>query len=304
MKKLALQLSSLLKAFILVYCLCAAGSVVAQNQPGLSIKPSTTGYAPANGLKLYYEVYGKGEPLVLLHGGFGTITMFGPVLEALAAKRQVIAVELQGHGHTADIDRPITLEAMGDDVAALLKYLKIEKADIMGYSLGAGTALQTTIRHPEVVRKLVVVSFPHKRSGWFAEVINQAGSMGPASAEMMKQTPMYQAYISTAPKPEDWVKLNTKLGKLLQTDYDWTAGIKAIKSSTLIVVGDADAIHLSSAVEFFGLLGGGQKDGNWDGSGRSNSSLAILPGQTHYQIFIAPALANTVLPFLDEPVRK
>lgn len=265
--------------------------------------PVRTGYAPVNGLKLYYEIYGSGEPLVLLHGGLGAIGMFGPVLQDLATKRQVIAVELQGHGHTADIGRPITYEAMADDIAALLKYLHIEKTDIMGYSFGGGTAIQTTIRHPELIRKLVVVSCPYKRSGWFAETMAQASQMGPASAEAMKQTPFYEAYSSVNPKPEDWPGLHTKMGKLLATDYDWTEGIKTIKCPVMIAVGDADAIHLSSAVEFYALLGGNQKDGNWDGSGRGQSRLAVLPGVLHYNIFASPALTAAVEPFLEEPVK-
>jgi len=118
-----------------------------------------TGYAPVNGLQLYYEIHGAGEPLVLLHGGFGLTSMFSEILPRLAEKRQVIAVDLQGHGRTADIDRPLRLEFMGDDIAALIKHLGLAKADIMGYSMGGGTALRTAIQHPEVVRKLVVVSF-------------------------------------------------------------------------------------------------------------------------------------------------
>ena len=286
-------------SFILCFCALVHLTTHAQAPATRLPTPAKSGYAPVNGLKLYYEIYGSGEPLVLLHGGLGVIGMFGPVLQELATKRQVIAVELQGHGHTADIDRPITYEAMADDVAALLKYLGIEKADIMGYSFGAATAVQTTIRHPEVVRKLVVVSFPYKRSGWFAETMAQAAQMGPASAEAMKATPLYQAYSSVAPKPEDWPKLHTKMGKLLATDYDWSAGIKTIRSPVMIAMADADAIHLSSGVEFFGLLGGGLRDGGWDGSGRSNSRLAVLPGLTHYSIFASPALAAVVEPFLE-----
>ena len=264
------------------------------------MQPSKTGYAPVNGLKLYYEIYGSGQPLVLIHGGLGVASMFGPILPDLAAKRQVITVELQAHGHTADIDRPLSLEMMADDIAALIKFLGISKADVMGYSLGGGTALLTGIRHPDVVRKLVIVSFPYKHSGWYKETMDQAGNMGPTSAEMMKKTPLYQSYISVAPKPDDWVKLHTKLGELLRKDYDYSADIQKMKIPTLLVIGDADAIHPGSEVEFFALLGGGLKDGSWDGSGISNSQLSILPGVTHYYIFASPALAKAVIPFLDK----
>ena len=282
---------------ILTFFLCMAITVFCSAQ----LQPSKTGYAPVNGLKLYYEIYGSGQPLVLIHGGLGLASMFGPILPELAAKRQVIAVELQAHGHTADIDRPLSLEMMADDIAALLKFLGIPKADIMGYSLGGGTALLTGIRHPELVRKLVIVSFPYKHSGWYKETMDQAGNMGPASAEMMKKTPLYQNYISVAPKPDDWVKLHTKLGELLRKDYDYSAEIQKIKIPTLLVIGDADAIHPGSEVEFFALLGGGLKDGGWDGSGVSNSQLSILPGETHYHIFVSLALAQAVIPFLDKP---
>ena len=138
-----------------------------------------SGYAPVNGLKLYYEIHGTGEPLVLLHGGVVGIATFGPNLGALSEKRKVIAVELQGHGRTADIDRPLSFEAMADDIAALMKYLAIEKTDVMGYSLGGGVALQIAIRHPELVRKLVVVSAPCKRDGWYPEVLAGMVQMGP-----------------------------------------------------------------------------------------------------------------------------
>jgi pimeloyl-ACP methyl ester carboxylesterase len=146
------------------------------------------GYAPVNGLKLYYEIHGHGEPLILLHGGVVGISMFGSNVAALSEKREVVAVELQGHGHTADIDRPLSYEAMSDDIAALMKYLGFERADVLGYSLGGGVALQLAIRHPEAVRKLVVVSAPFKRDGFYPEVLAAMGQMGPSAAEGMKQS--------------------------------------------------------------------------------------------------------------------
>lgn len=260
---------------------------------------SKTGYAPVNGINLYYEIYGTGEPLILLHGGVGAIEMFGEVLPMLAQGRQVIAVDLQAHGRTADVDRPMTFEAMADDTAGLIQYLGFEKADVMGYSLGGGVALKTSIDHPEVVRKLVLVSAPFKSDGWYPEVLAGMGQMSAAAAEPMKGTPMYQLYASIAPKPEDWPVLLTKLGDLLRQPYDWSKDIPNIKAKTMLVVGDADSVRTSHAVEFFELLGGGQKDAGWDGSGMSNSRLAILPGITHYTIFSSPLLATTVIPFLD-----
>jgi len=257
-------------------------------------------YADVNGIKLYYEVHGTGHPLILLHGGLGATSMFGPNLPALAKGRQVIAVDLQGHGRTADIDRPISPQLMADDIAALTKHLNLDRPDVMGYSLGGGVATFTAIRHPELVGKVVIVSTNFKRSGIYPEMLAQQGQVGPEAAEAMKQTPMYQLYASIAPRPEDWPRLLQKIGEAMQGDFDYSKEIAKIKAPTMIVAGDADIFPPSHAVEFFGLLGGGKRDGGWDGSGRSNARLAILPGLTHYTIFNAPALAQVVIPFLDE----
>jgi pimeloyl-ACP methyl ester carboxylesterase len=258
-----------------------------------------TGYAPVNGLKLYYEIHGAGQPLVLLHGGVGATEMFSPIMPSLSSSRQVIAVDLQAHGRTADIDRPLRCEAMADDIAALIKYLGIEKADVMGYSLGGCVALRTAIQHPGIVRKLVVVSTTFKRDGWYPEIVAGMSQMGAGAAEPMKQSPMYQMYARIAPKPADWPVLITKLGDLLHQDYDWSKDVAAIQAPTLLVFGDADAVRPEHAVQFFQLLGGGKKDAGWDGSAMSKARLAILPGLTHYNIFSATALASTVTPFLD-----
>lgn len=275
----------------------------AQKDSTKSSAASTSGYAAVNGLKLYYEIHGNGDPLVLLHGGLGAIEMFGPNLAALAKKYQVIAVDLQGHGRTADIDRPLRVELMSDDIAGLMKHLKVAQADIMGYSLGGGVAIQIAIRHPELVRKLVIVSTPLRRNAFYPDIIGQQDQLGAEAAEAMKQTPMYQMYLKLAPKPEDWVKLITKIGQTIKEDFSVTENIKTIKAPTLIICGDADIFPPAHAVEFFGLLGGGLRDGGWDGSGKSNSQLAILPGLTHYDIFMSPALASTAIAFLDAPAR-
>lgn len=218
----------------------------------------TSGHAPVNGLSLYYEIHGAGEPLILLHGGVGGVDMFGPNLAALAEKRKVIAVELQGQGRTADIDRPLSFEAMADDIAALMNYLGIEKADLLGYSLGGGVALQTVIRHPESVRKLVILSAPFKRDGWYPEVLAAMAKVDSSSAGQMKQSPMYQLYPNV-----NWRVLFTKLGDLLRQDYDWSEGVATITSPTMIAFADADAVHPMHVMEFFGLLGGGQRDAGW-----------------------------------------
>jgi pimeloyl-ACP methyl ester carboxylesterase len=262
--------------------------------------PGKTGYAPVNGLKLYYEIRGSGLPLILIHGGVGAGDMFGAILPALSANRQVITVDLQAHGRTADIDRALSYEAMADDIAGLVKHLGLGKADVMGYSLGGGVAVRTAIQHPDVVRKLVVVSATFRRDGWYPEILAGMAQMGPDTAEAMKQTPMYQLYSKIAPKPADWPVLLTKLSDLLEKDYDWSHDVSTIKAPTLLVFGDADAVRTAHAVQFFELLGGGKKDAGWDGSGMPQARLAILPGSTHYTIFSSPALTSAVTPFLDD----
>jgi pimeloyl-ACP methyl ester carboxylesterase len=281
--------------------LMAAPLAFAQKSTTTAVK---TGYAPVNGLNLYYEIHGIGEPLILLHGWLGATEMFGEILPLLSNTRRVLAVDLQAHGRTADIDRPLSYEAMADDIAALIKHLGIEKADVMGYSLGGGVALRTAVQHPDRVRKLMLVSTAFRRDGWYPEILAGMAQMGAGAAEPMKQTPMYQLYARIAPKPVDWPVLLTKLGEMLRKDYDWSKDVAAIKVPTLLVFGDADAVRTAHAVQFFELLGGGKKDGGWDGSGISNARLAILPGVTHYTIFSSPALVSTVSPFLDAPVSR
>jgi pimeloyl-ACP methyl ester carboxylesterase len=274
-----------------------------ESEPGVERK--TGSYADVNGLKMYYEIHGAGKPVVLLHGGADAIEMFGEVLlPLLSENRQVIGVDLQAHGRTADINRPLSYEMMADDVAALIKHLRLEKADVMGYSLGGGVALRTAIQHPELVRKLVLVSTAYRRNGWYPEVLAAMAQSGPEAAEQMKQSPMYKLYASIAPRLEDWPVLLTKLGELLRKDYDWSKDVAATKVPTMIVVGDADSIRTSHAVEFFELLGGGKVDAGWDGSRMSVARLAILPGITHYNIFSSSKLGSIVVPFLDAPVRK
>jgi pimeloyl-ACP methyl ester carboxylesterase len=251
-------------------------------------------YASVNGLKMYYEVHGQGDPMVLIHGGVVGIATFGPNVDALAKGRKVIAVELQGHGHTADIDRPFSFEAMADDVFGLMKQLNIPKADIVGYSLGGGVALQTAIRHPGAVRKLVVVSAPCKRQGMYPDVIALMEKMGPEAGEMVKNSPLGKMYPGV-----NWATLFTKLGRMLSVDYDWSKETAAIKAPTLLVFADADAVHPEHIVELYKLLGGGQGDAGQDGTHRSANQLAILPAQTHYTIATAPAMAATVASFLS-----
>jgi pimeloyl-ACP methyl ester carboxylesterase len=225
--------------------------------------------------------------------------MFGPNVAALAAGRQVVGVDLQSHGRSPVADRPMRFETMADDIAALIRQLGFDKADVMGFSLGGGVALRTAIQHPEVVDRLILVSTPFKSDGWYPEMRAAMKAMGPEFAEPLKQSPMYEAYRTIAPKVEDWPVLVTQLTELLRLDYDWSAEIPALAMPVMIVAGDADGLPPAHAVDFFRLLGGGQRDANWDRSGMTQHRLAILPGVTHYDINVAPALPAAVIPFVD-----
>jgi pimeloyl-ACP methyl ester carboxylesterase len=260
-------------------------------------------YADVNGINLYYETHGTGRPLILLHGGLGSGEMFGPLLPALAAGHQVIAVDLQGHGRTADIDRPLSIETMADDIAALIGHLGLDRPDVMGYSLGGGVAMLTAIRHPEVVGRLVAVSANIRRSAIYPEMLAQQGQVGPDAVEFMKDTPMYQLYQRVAPHPEDFGRLLGKIGAAMAVDFDYTEEVRGLNVPTLIVAADADMAPPSHYVEVFALLDGGQRDGGWMGEGRPKGghALAILPGLTHYNIFASPLLAAAALSFLDAP---
>jgi pimeloyl-ACP methyl ester carboxylesterase len=260
------------------------------------------GYAPVNGMQMYWRGLGSGgTPLVVVHGGFGLADMFGEVLGALAGHRRVVAVELQGHGHTADIDRPFGWEAFGDDLVALIAHLGVGPADLLGYSVGGGASLRAAIQHPDAVRRLVLIATPCRRDGWLPEVLEGMAQVGSAGFPMMRQTPLYSAYAAVAPDVDAIPRLMDKTGELLRLPYDWTEEVRALRPPTLLVYGDADSIPPAHAAEFFALLGGGLRDGGWDGSQRPASGLAILTGYTHYDVFQAPELAGTVSGFLDRP---
>jgi pimeloyl-ACP methyl ester carboxylesterase len=255
--------------------------------------------AAVNGIELAYQVFGQGDPLILLHGGFGSVEMFGANVEALAAGRQVIGVDLQSHGRTPPPDRPMRFETMADDIAALVRHLGFAKADVMGFSLGGGVALRTAILHPDVVKRLVLVSTPFTSRGWYPEMRAAMKAMGPESAEPLKQSPMYEAYRQIASNVDNWPVLVTQLTELLKLDYDWSAEVPKLSMPVMIVVGDADGLPPAHGVDFFGLLGGGKRDAHWDRSGMTRHRLAILPGATHYDINLSPELPQAVIPFLE-----
>jgi pimeloyl-ACP methyl ester carboxylesterase len=255
-------------------------------------------YAPVNGLKLYYEIHGTGQPLVLLHGAFSAIgTSFGQMLPALAATRQVIAVDLQAHGHTADIDRPLTLGYMAGDVTALLEHLGIAKADFFGYSMGAGVALQVAMKYPDRVRKLVVASVTYTIAGLHPGLIEGFAGLKP---EYLMGTPWQEEYARIAPRPEDFPRLVAKVTEMNMQIPDLPSeAIRAIQRPTLLIIGDSDIVRPEHAVEMFRLLGGGVAG---DTAGLPNARLAVLPGTTHVTVVNrADWIVSMVTEFLDAP---
>jgi pimeloyl-ACP methyl ester carboxylesterase len=278
-----------ISAFASILCLVAVQSF-SQN------KPAQSGYAPVNGLKMYYEVYGEGKPLVLLHGAFNTIPMaFGMLIPELSKSRQIIAVEMQGHGRTADIDRPFSFESMADDVAALLKYLKKDSADIFGYSMGGCIAWQLAIRHPEAVKKLVIASGVYKYEGWTPETRAILPNITP---EVFEHTPIKSQYDSLAPDPKHWTQFINKMKKFITTPYDFGAEkIRAIKSPTLIIAGDGDGVLPEHAVEMFRLRNGKYMI---DFGPAPTTQLAIYPGTSHISVMMQKDwLVSMIVPFLD-----
>ncbi len=270
-----------------------------------SSAPGTGQYAQVNGINLYFETHGSGRPLILLHGGLGSGEMFGPILPALTERHQVIAPDLQGHGRTADIDRPIDIRFMADDIAALIDHLGLDRPDVVGYSLGGGVALQTAVRHPAQVGRLVAASAHIRHDAIYPEMLAQQGQVNAAAAEFMKDTPMYELYQRVAPRPGDFPRLLDKMGEGMAKDFDFTEEVRGLQVPTLIVAADADMAPPSHYAEIFSLLDGGLRDGGWMGEGRPKGghALAILPGLTHYSIFSSPLFAAVTLAFLDDHSR-
>jgi pimeloyl-ACP methyl ester carboxylesterase len=259
------------------------------------------GYASVNGLQMYYEVHGEGQPLVLLHGAFSGIgTSFGKLIPGLSAKRQIIAFEMQAHGRTEDIDRPLTLEGMADDVAEAIPQLGLGQADVLGYSMGAGVALRVAIRHPQVVRKLIVASGSYKMSGVHPGLIEGLGEMKP---EIMYGSPWHEEYMRIAPRPQDFNRLFAKKTEMDRQIRDLSDDdIRAIKVPTLLIIGDSDFTRPEHAVEMFRLLGGGVFGDT--PAGLPNSQLAILPGTSHVGVADrADWLVPMINEFLDAPVK-
>jgi len=299
------------KPSLIVLLTCSAVSSVSSSalaapaDPAKAARPAqpaaakSSGRATIKGVDYYYEIRGQGEPLLILHGGLGSIDMFEPLLPVLTPSRQVIGVDLQGHGRSSLGNRPIRCEAIADDVAALLKRIGRAKVDVLGYSFGGCVGLRLAVQHPEVVRRLAIASAPFSDDGWYADMRAQQVQVSAAMLPMMKETPMYKSYVAVAPKPEDFPRLLDAMGALMRQKYDWSADIAKLKMPVMIVFGDGDMVRPEHEIKFYQLLGGGLKDAGWNREAMPRNRLAILPDVTHYEMFATPRLAETVLPFLN-----
>jgi len=299
-----MSVKTVIAMFATVAATFAAPTIVhaAQEKPTKQTatpKPTKSGHAAVNGVNYYYAVYGTGEPLLLLHGGLGQIEMFGPNLTKLSQSRQVIGVDLQGHGRTPLGDREISLIDMGNDMAGVVKKLGYDKVDALGYSLGGGVALQFAAQHPQMVRRLALVSTLFAQDGFYPEMLPQQAAVSAAMAEQMKETPMYKSYMAIAPHPEEFPKLLDAMGAYMRKPYDWSADVKKLTMPVILIYGDSDMIRPEHIVKFYQLLGGGLKDAGWQREHMSRNRLAILPNITHYEMGLAPQLVDAALPFLN-----
>jgi pimeloyl-ACP methyl ester carboxylesterase len=284
-----------LTKILVLALLTATASAHADTKPAPA--PAAPGaYAEVNGLKMYYEVHGKGRPIVLLHGAFCTIdACFGQLVKLLSASRQVIAVELQGHGHTADIDRPLSAAGMADDVAALLGKLKIASVDVYGYSMGGAVAAQLAIRQPKLVRKLVIAGTALTKDGAQPGMIDMIRAIKP---ELMEASPFADAYKKVSPHPEKFRTLVKKVQGLDMLEGYKVDDLRKIKAPVLFLLGDSDGPTVEHGAQILRLFGGGAFGDT--GAPRAKSQLAILPGTSHIELVArAPWIAQLITPFLD-----
>lgn len=272
--------------------LIPAGLASAEPARTTATPAKKTGYATVNGMRSYYEVHGAGQPLVLLHGGLMTIDTLQPFLGQLAAKRQVIAVELEGHGRSVDMDRPLSIKQMAKDLDGLLGQLGVSKADVMGYSMGAGVAMRLAIQSPTRVRRLVLISAAVGDDAFYPSITAQWPGL---SGEALAGTPMEKAYQAVAPDPGRFNAFIDKMKTSMLNPEPWTdADIAAVKAPVLLVVGDADLIKPEAALDLFRKLGGALPHG---GMGPlPQSQFAILPSTTHFNILNRP---EYLLPMAD-----
>ncbi|WP_194815025.1 alpha/beta fold hydrolase [Nocardia sp. XZ_19_385] len=277
---------------------CESSNETAGNTPSSETRkadtPSADGkgfYAEIGGARQYYEIHGTGQPLILLHGGLtdGSST-FGALIPELAKSRKVIAVDLQAHGHTPDRDRPLSYAGLADDISALITHLNLGKADLLGYSLGGGVALQVAARTPDLVNRLGIVSAPYRSDGWLPETRAGMAAMDP---EAMRQTPIFQLYSSVAPDPAGWTALVTKTRQLLTENYDWTPQLAQVQAPALLLTAESDALSREHATDLVARLS------------KSGAQLEIVPGTTHYDImYRADLLFPLLTRFLETPANR
>jgi pimeloyl-ACP methyl ester carboxylesterase len=253
--------------------------------------PAASGFLEVNGVRVWHEVYGEGPPVIVLHGGLMTISEMMPLIAPLSEQRRVVAVELQGHGRSPDTDRPLSFTTLGDDVAAIIDALKLGQADVIGYSFGAATALRTAIQHPDKVRRLIVISSPYARSGWYPEAQRGMAGVGAALADAMKDTPTGR-FAQQWPEPHRFPQFLDKIGRLLGEDYDWSADVAKLPMPVLLAYADHDSISQRHVAEFFALLGGGISEPGWQNTKFTKARLVVIPGYSHYN-FVA---TSTELP--------
>jgi pimeloyl-ACP methyl ester carboxylesterase len=270
-------------------------------QTATTLKPCAEGYLDVNGIRLYHQIYGEGEPLVLLHGGLTTIEEQAIWIETLAKARKVIALELQGHGRSPDTERPISLETFGDDVAAVVDALGLERADLVGHSLGADAAIRAAIQHPEKVQRLVVISTAYAKRGWYPETQEGMASVGAEMADSVRQTPTGKLS-EQWPNPERFPLFLDKMGEMMGKDYDWSEEIEKLPMPVLLVFADHDAMPQQHIAEFFALLGGGISEPGWVDTKLTNARLAVIPGYSHYNFISSPEVPLVVAKYLADPL--
>lgn len=288
---------STLAAFALILTVAAAQAQEQTMTQGM--RSAQTGYVGINGIDYHYQVHGEGEPLVLLHGGLGTFDMFAPILASLSATRQVIGIDLHGHGRTPLGERRVDLVEMGGDLGRLVEMLGHQWVDVMGYSMGGGVAAQIAVQRPDLVRRLVLISTPAAKDGFYPEIVAQMHEIGAHTAEAMVGTPMHDSYVAVAPVVEDFPRLLEAMGDMVRRPDIYELEVEKLTMPVMLIYGDADMFRLEHVVEFYRRLGGGQGDAGWMRENMPTNRLAILPDLTHYEIFMAPAMVETALSFLN-----
>jgi len=275
---------------------------MAQDQQGVLTmkltKSASSGYAKgAEGLQIYYETYGEGEPIVVLAGGLMSIKTTAQITRPLSQQRRVIAIDLEGHGRTALRDTPLSHDRNGDDIASVLRHLGIAKADVAGYSHGADAAIWMAIRHPEMVRNLIVISTALARDGWYPEAQEGMSAVGSSLAEQMKSTPLFEDY----GHPDQFPLFLDRMGELMKKDWDWRDEVRALQMPVLLIFADHDSVSMEHIGEIFALFGGGTREPGWIDPKFSQARLAIIPGYSHYNLGQGPEVAQVIEKFLTQP---